>query len=320
MISYPYYGKTTIPGDNIFFRHVDINVKDAIATGKGTNQIQGSLTVFGETDNNCTWFIPKMHRIENLKRWMEDNNARGSPLGDGHIAKILPAMWTKADIDKFQTDFQRQVAPDCTIRITHPLNFHGSEGKADSIRMTMLPWYCGIEADHSTLEIPEGGTWEQLAQAHRDLWVGPASPSGHSVNYGKLPFPFPTNVSAHMSHPISQALIGRLKWDNLSVVEAVEKIVGNANYRQHVLREQEVEMTKLIGEKFAKFIEEEKRVYGENSYFACRFSSTPKAKPEPFHMSAEAMADLMEACEDLADDSSDDDGGDGISMGLNTEW
>ena len=46
-------------------------------------------------------------------------------------------------------------------------------GKAIHSRMTMLPWFVGLQQDHSGLEVPEGGTWEDLRTAHADMILGP---------------------------------------------------------------------------------------------------------------------------------------------------
>ena len=41
LISYPYYTKYTVPGDQTFFRHIDINIKRLISEERGANMIQG---------------------------------------------------------------------------------------------------------------------------------------------------------------------------------------------------------------------------------------------------------------------------------------
>ena len=66
-------------------------------------------------------------------------------------------------------------------RITLPHLPHGSTGTCKADRRTTLPWFVAIQEDHSAHEVPEGGTWEELAAAQRALTPGPSSP------YGPLP-------------------------------------------------------------------------------------------------------------------------------------
>lgn len=91
---------------------------------------------------------------------------------------------------------------------------HGSTGPATSVHCTMLLWYVGIQEDHETLEMIEGGMWSQLSAAHRDLLPCPASPSGLVNHYGGILFCFPAAVPLTGRGPISDALVGCVCWDN----------------------------------------------------------------------------------------------------------
>lgn len=37
LMSCPYYAKSTIPGEATAFRHIDMNILDAVETGRGAN-------------------------------------------------------------------------------------------------------------------------------------------------------------------------------------------------------------------------------------------------------------------------------------------
>ena len=50
-----------------------------------------------------------------------------------------------------------------------PYLLYGAYDPAAGTRRTFLPWFCGIEADHETLEVKEGGLYGDLVKAHRDL-------------------------------------------------------------------------------------------------------------------------------------------------------
>ena len=63
----------------------------------------------------------------------------------------------------------------------------------------------------------EGGSWEELAAAHRDLKQPPKSPLGHASHYGDIPYAFLAAVHLDGLGPISDALVGRRKWTDKQV-------------------------------------------------------------------------------------------------------
>ena len=62
LISYPYYAKYAVEEDNIFFRHIDINVPQLIEIGRNKNMIQNSFFFDREDKDNCTEFFSGMHK------------------------------------------------------------------------------------------------------------------------------------------------------------------------------------------------------------------------------------------------------------------
>jgi hypothetical protein len=71
----------------------------------------------------------------------------------------------------------------------------------------------------------EGGIWEELAAAHRDLTAGPTILSGYSINYGRIPYVFLVAVKFVLDNLVSKALIGRLRWDNVEVIEEARRLL-----------------------------------------------------------------------------------------------
>jgi len=63
LISYPYYIKATVPGEQTFFRHIDVNIPDLINHNRGANMIQGSVSLDDETEDNYTEIIPSTYYI-----------------------------------------------------------------------------------------------------------------------------------------------------------------------------------------------------------------------------------------------------------------
>ncbi|EAS32718.2 uncharacterized protein CIMG_03742 [Coccidioides immitis RS] len=98
--------------------------------------------------------------------------------------------------------------------------------KPSDVRCTKLTRYVAIQEDHERLEVNEAGTWSQLFAAHRDLVPGPSSPSGHSNCYASVPYRFPTAIQLQGLEAISDALVGRVRWDNPTVIEELDILFG----------------------------------------------------------------------------------------------
>ena len=49
------------PKDYTSFGHIDLNVQELLGTGKGTNMIQGSVSLNNEDRDGCTETVPRFH-------------------------------------------------------------------------------------------------------------------------------------------------------------------------------------------------------------------------------------------------------------------
>jgi hypothetical protein len=114
------------------------------------------------------------------------------------------------------------------VRITSPLLPHGSTSMpAEGVRRTMLPWFVGIQANHSTMETIEQGTWAEIADAHRSLVAAPRSPSGKPNIYGGIPYRFAASLPLILESPLSNALVGRTRWDMPDTVIERNLVLGS---------------------------------------------------------------------------------------------
>jgi len=295
LISYPYYGKLTRKGDRIEFSHIDINIKRYLEEGRGASAIQGSLTLQGESNDNCTWIIRGMNDKGKIRKWYQMMVDRGCELPGGFVSRITNKHWTDAERAEFKTDWSRQIAGNCTVRISSPTLPHGSRGTApEGHRITWLPWFCGIEQDHSTLEMEEGGTWEELAAAHRDLIAGPATPSGHSVNYGRIPYAFPAAVEFVLDNPVSKALVGRLRWDNIEVIEEVSRLITDRDYANKQIAAQKKEVLDKYAERFIKVMKAEQQLFKQKSFIYFLLNSPNAQRPPPDHIGEEGTREMAE--------------------------
>jgi hypothetical protein len=226
LISYPYYTKMAKPGDSTYFRHIDLNIKAAVHSGKMVNMIQGSVSWNMEDEKNCTVLLTGMHKkLEQYQQWREQKK-----LSEGQYIQA----W-KDSVD-FPPEIQKQLGPTVKwvrnvckpgeVRISDPRLPHGSDGPATRERRTMLPWFVRVCDDMETMENPPMGTYAELAAAHHNLTAAPLSPSGWPNKYGGINTAFPGAVPPVFSSYISKAIHCQVKWDAPSVIDELIQLFG----------------------------------------------------------------------------------------------
>lgn len=128
--------KSTQVEDSTYFRHLDINIPLLLLEGRGACQIQGTLTLTDETENNCTEMLTGAHRW--LPTWWDRIKQRKLDT-NGLIHRIDPGMWTPDDTRDFCVDWKALPCKKGNVRISMPHNPHGSKGPATGLRQTVLP-------------------------------------------------------------------------------------------------------------------------------------------------------------------------------------
>ena len=190
LISYPYYTKSTAPGHETGFLHLDLHAEQFVQDGKGGNITQGAVTLTDEDVDNCTVLVPGFHR--QIRAWVKDNLAIKRRKGQGHnthvqnrvqtgTTGVKQGAWTSEMARKYG-DLIPVPNKAGGVRISRPDILHGSTGKASIVRRVVFPWFTGIRPDHSTLDNIESETWEQLALCHLQRIPCKLSPSGKSVS------------------------------------------------------------------------------------------------------------------------------------------
>ncbi|PTU20357.1 hypothetical protein P175DRAFT_0533358 [Aspergillus ochraceoroseus IBT 24754] len=87
LISYPYYAKYARHGDSTWFRHIDINISQALARGRGMATIQRSISLDEEDTDNCTHSAAPRNAeafLRNGSRRIRERGQTGS-----HARKLL---------------------------------------------------------------------------------------------------------------------------------------------------------------------------------------------------------------------------------------
>ena len=160
----------------------------------------------------------------------------------------------------------------------------------------MLPWFVGVQDDLESLEVIEGGTWTELAHAHRDMVSPRATPSGLANRYGAIPYRFPAATEISGLGPLSDALVCRRRWDSPLVMRDREILLcGDASQRHAYLRAWRQRAVEVAIEAFEIIRQVEEEVFQDKSYFRLKRESEeggfPMAMvaPDPDDMSAEDL-------------------------------
>jgi hypothetical protein len=265
LIAYPYYAKYAVKGDSTQFRHIDLNVPQMLSTGRGTAMIQGSVSLDDEDDTNCTMVLPGFQH--KLGEWWNRMCSRGQDSG-GYVHRISPQMFTQEDAAALGVDWTAVPCRRGEVRVTLPHIPHGANGPSSGTRRTMLPWFVGVQDDLESLEVIEGGSWTDLAQAHRDLTSPTATPSGLANRYGAIPYRFPAAVELTGLGALSDALVGRRRWDSPQVLAERDVMLGpDRQAAQRYVNEWRVRATRQLLEAFRAVVAAEKAAFGGRSFF-----------------------------------------------------
>lgn len=271
LISSPYYSKSTSVGARTAFRHIDINVPRYLSRGRSANIIQGSVTLTDEDEANCTELLLGMHKDGLIQEWWTRIEERGLST-DGMVHNVTRQMWSQDDTDHFGIPWTKQVCQRGDVRISRPQLPHGSTGPATRIRRTVLPWFIGIKEDHEQLDTNDAGNWSEVAEAHRALMPSlSAAPGFSSVHRGTVPYPFPGAVHLQGLGAISDALVGRRRWDNTSVVSELDVLFGESTDAARVyIQSWRQRAATAMTAAFQEVIALEVRYYRDNSFFRSR--------------------------------------------------
>ncbi|RMZ78754.1 hypothetical protein DV736_g6690, partial [Chaetothyriales sp. CBS 134916] len=264
LVSYPYYTKYQEPGDSTFFRHIDINIPELVEQKRGAFQIQGSVSLDDETEDDCTEILPGMHK--KLAEWWPRLRERGLNK-ESFVHAITDEYFTKDDKADFGTDWKPVPCWALEARITQPHLPHGAKGPAKHVRRTVLPWFVGLQDDHRNLEVPEAGTYEDLRNAHADLVAGPFTPSGLINKYGSIPYRFGPAIPLAGLGALSDALVCRVRFDMPTVKKEQEVLFrGQGEERGRFVAKWRAQAAAKFFQCYLEVRDLEEELFGENSF------------------------------------------------------
>ncbi|KFZ11081.1 hypothetical protein V501_04916 [Pseudogymnoascus sp. VKM F-4519 (FW-2642)] len=186
LISYPYYVKYQVEGENTGFAHLDINVQKYVESSRGGNIVQGSLSLDDENEEGFE------ERGQSKSGCTTNAQKNYMPEDEAKFGKLTPAPCQRG-----------------TVRITLPTIIHGSTPHAQEVRRTVFPWHSGIQPDHSTLDLEASETWSQVANSHQTMEAPMKSPSGNPPQYGRPDSKFPGATRLTSTSRIGDALVGQ---------------------------------------------------------------------------------------------------------------
>jgi len=143
----------------------------------------------------------------------------------------------------------------------------------------MLPWFCGLQGDHETLEVI--GTWSDLHAAHRDMVATRLSPSGLPNNYGAILFAFPAATQLRGLGALSDALVCRYRHDTFTVVSEKKLLLTGAKTDVDTfLEEWRKTAVNRVCEAFEVVKRGEMKIFGTKSYFYRKANNMPPAESD----------------------------------------
>lgn len=139
----------------------------------------------------------------------------------------------------------------------------------------------GIQENHETLDTVEAGTWSQLSAAHRDLLPGPTSPSGLLSLFEMPPYVFSAAIPVMGLEPISDALVGRIKWDNPLVLPELAVLLGPSNRcRNQYIQNWIQKVCAEICVKMRLIQQAERQIFGDKFFFNCQDQGVRAPSPD----------------------------------------
>ena len=158
------------------------------------------------------------------------------------------------------------------IRLSRAEIIHGSnsnkDGRAETERWVVNPWFVAIQPDHETLDVPECGTWSTLSAAHRDLESLDATPSGQTNSLERPMERFVASVPLRHDSHLSDTLIDQARWDDPAVEHEASIVLGEDDTAAwEFVNSCRRRMARLYKHNMSIIWSVEKSSFGKNSYY-----------------------------------------------------
>jgi len=261
LVRFPYYSKYAVPRDSTRFKHIDINIRRLLLTGRGGSTVQTAISMDDEFEDGCTIVVPGFHR--HIGAWWGEVKRRGQAK-DGLVQDVKD-IYTEEDEERYGP-WVPVVCKRGDVRLTLAKMIHGSSGPCVRVRRVIHPWLVGI--DDGNLEFKEAGSYEDVCAAHRKMEAMQRGPTGDGHKFRVGEGKFVGSIQMRGISALGDGLVGAQEWDSREVLRERDLILGSdgGKAREYVdkVRRKMVEKWK---ECFKVMVEAEAEEYGENAHF-----------------------------------------------------
>lgn len=201
--------------------------------------------------------------------WVDLLQARGELDSRGRI-KNMETAWTKTDAEKFKLDWMPIPLKTGEVRFTKATVAQGAS-QATLSRLIVTPDLIAILPNTGKLEIPGLESQQEIAWMNLAGLPPALTPTGEPVT-GIPPYKFPAYIQLQAKSALSNALVGRLSWDDPRV-RAEQQIIldPTLNNEYEAFRERHrARVAEAVRDSFTELEEFEREVFGAKSYFLAK--------------------------------------------------
>ena len=266
LLAFPTLMRRTYADSRDPSKYLNLDLRKAIQQ-KGPHMLRTYVSLYQETPDSAERSLNGMHqKLEEWARLIRKRSKKGPWIGE-----ISDTVLSKADEQALGLEWHVNPCGSGALRVVHPA----------IPRRSVSPWVADaglvypllLAADSKgNLECGEGLTEDTIARAHRNLEFPARAPTEWSpmLRYD-VPYRHPGVVEIRGCSYVGDALVGARSWKSLTVKAEVEILLGTDMDAREAfvnnLRERTLEMAKealIVSE------QEERRYYGEKSFYFCR--------------------------------------------------
>jgi hypothetical protein len=268
-IAYPSYALRFLEGHLPEKRNLDIDLLRVREGGpnSGESWLHSCVSLIDEGSQSCVKLLPGMH--QHIPEWVGLLQERGELDSRGRI-KNMEAAWTEADAEKFKLNWMPIALRTGEVRFMKATVAQGAS-QATSSRLIVTPDLIAILPNTKRLEIPGLESQQAVTWMNLDAFPPVLTPTGTPIT-DVPPYKFPAYIQLQAKSALSNALVGRLSWDDPRV-RAEQRIIldPTLNNEYEAFRERHrARVAEIVQDGFKELEEFEREVFGAKSYFLAK--------------------------------------------------
>jgi hypothetical protein len=268
-IAYPSYALRFLSGHLPEKRNLEIDLLRVREGGpnSGESWLRSCVSLIDKGSQSCAELLPGMHQY--IPEWVGLLQERGELDSRGRI-KNMETAWTKADAEKFKLDWMPIALRAGEVRFTKATVAQGAS-QATSSRLIVTPDLIAILPNTKRLEIPGLESQQAVTWMNLDAFPPVLTPTGEPISDAP-PHKFPAYIQLQAKSALSNALVGRLLWDDPRVRREQQLILDpSLNNEYEVFRERHrTRVAEAVRKSFGELEEFKREVFGVKSYFLAK--------------------------------------------------